>query len=1443
MAVHKARKPGFFCLLASSVLMTLRPSRASAQANVSDPAYPPNTQGYNVSDPVILQDFNSSYLDLINKMPDVFQGGYGAIYLPPPGYSTTTNSVGYDIYNRFDLGTPSQPTTYGTQNEFAAVVQSIHGYGGNAYADLLWNDSGSMDANTSGFAASGGYPGLAVTLQDTNPGQPGYNTLGYEANGSSGAATYMDGGTTYHYYGDFHDPTEPANGVDGQVAGLDDIAQETNWKFIRQPTTAGNPENIPEGTTPWNGYLANVPSASNAQYYPDLSGTPRTETDTQLGQNFTIYPFVASSPMTGTPVEETAIQYLMRYAQWMVQVMGVDGFRVDAAYNQPISDLEDLDVVDYNASDRTLLNGKTEQIYNFSEVFTGNASTISQYVSLNDTNPSSSTVQGNRDALDFPLYFAMTPNLSTANSAAVFGESGGNSWYNVVGKDLSVQNTGSEDGAEGVKFVSEQDLPAATLMQVAYAYTLMLPGEATVYFNAQQFNNEQSNTNGGEFPQGGAGDENDSVSGALGGADDTNVQNSAMTNLNITNLVDLRNRYGRGNYREDWIEQNLYAFERTDSSLIVLSNSTTPAVQSRTFAVTFAPGTWLEEMTRNATSSYADPNGIAPQFIQVQTGGALQNSGGGQVTATFLNNATYAQGSMTSSYQTNDGFLIYALPTPTGTASVSNVSSVMSPQTTTHTAPGSFESSTNYSNGINRNSAVDVIDADTTPSFTLSLNTVEANLQVTPTEMYHDQDADGDNALFTIDGGAITVAAGGVTSTTPGSNGENTTPGKVAYGYQGFANSSPGYYNANGNGAYSQTIDTAGFSIGYHYIEIISFRHNPVTTEPDLYNDWYETIYVDRGTPSSSLESFQAFSSAPTNNNNRQMQILSDGTTTSEYVFLNLPVGITNSQILNMITTGNQTIGGVTYQGGLAGQTDSNLFAYGFDGIQNGNNVATFVSYRPDGNESIQRFTENQNPNLGIATTDGLGLGDINADGHINTTDVLDMYQNVNSNGTKFNPAGDYYGDGLNALEDWYAMGNELQLNGQLSTMNTAYVSPSTMSYYVSVNQSIAQPTGSSIWFPSAGGSWSTASNWNGSKVPQTAGQSVTLGPTNSAPATVTLDGAWTAGALTFASSYAYTLAPGNNGSLTLNNGSSPAAINVTFGTHSISVPIALTNGLTITTSTSTNSLAISGSIDGSGGLTIQGPGTITLSGTNSYTGATSFASGQVIVSASGAIPNGSVLSIGSSTTTAGVKLPTTGGVIQTSSFVLNSGSTLDIGAASLVFPDGGSASSAEALVQQYVGSSAITSAYVTNNGGYGIAYADGSDAGLNDPNLTAGQVVVEPDLIGDTDLSGTVNIHDLQNLLSDFNAPGFWDQGNFNGHADVDISDLQALLSNFNTSTTLSYSELTMIENLAGEFGDMAIPNSNGAGFTLVAIPEPSITILLAGAAGVIGLRRRRGK
>ncbi|MCP4816529.1 MAG: hypothetical protein GY888_28770, partial [Planctomycetaceae bacterium] len=68
-----------------------------------------------VSAPAILQWFESSYDTIEQRAPDLFMAGYGAVWTPPPSRSDTSDfSVGYDVYDRFDLGYPGKPTLYGT---------------------------------------------------------------------------------------------------------------------------------------------------------------------------------------------------------------------------------------------------------------------------------------------------------------------------------------------------------------------------------------------------------------------------------------------------------------------------------------------------------------------------------------------------------------------------------------------------------------------------------------------------------------------------------------------------------------------------------------------------------------------------------------------------------------------------------------------------------------------------------------------------------------------------------------------------------------------------------------------------------------------------------------------------------------------------------------------------------------------------------------------------------------------------------------------------------------------------------------------------------------------------------------------------------------------------------------------------------------------------------
>ena len=231
----------------------------------------------------------------------------------------------------------------------------------------------------------------------------------------------------------------------------------------------------------------------------------------------------------------------------------------------------------------------------------------------------------------------------------------------------------------------------------------------------------------------------------------------------------------------------------------------------------------------------------------------------------------------------------------------------------------------------------------------------------------------------------------------------------------------------------------------------------------------------------------------------------------------------------------------------------------------------------------------------------------------------------------------------------------------------------------------------------------------------------------------------------------------------------------------------------------------------------VGGQGNLTVSG-----------SGQLSVTGALQVWNDGQLNISGNTASVGGLTIATGGVVN-------------INSALLISTDGGNARTMESTIQQFIKSGAIVSSGAPS--GYGMAYADGSDAGLEDRNLKSGQVIIEPDVLGDADMNGTVNFHDLQDLLGGFGSAGFWDQGNFNGHATVDFNDLQMLLGNFSGSTTLSYSELNGIENLVGEFGFVADANPDGTGFTLTVIPEPAAGpgLVVVGTVGVLKRRRRQ--
>ena len=62
----------------------------------------------------MLQLFNLSWSEVTKKMPEIAEAGYDALWLPPPAKGSSSYSIGYDLFDPFDLGDLNQSGTVAT---------------------------------------------------------------------------------------------------------------------------------------------------------------------------------------------------------------------------------------------------------------------------------------------------------------------------------------------------------------------------------------------------------------------------------------------------------------------------------------------------------------------------------------------------------------------------------------------------------------------------------------------------------------------------------------------------------------------------------------------------------------------------------------------------------------------------------------------------------------------------------------------------------------------------------------------------------------------------------------------------------------------------------------------------------------------------------------------------------------------------------------------------------------------------------------------------------------------------------------------------------------------------------------------------------------------------------------------------------------------------------
>jgi glycosidase len=125
----------------------------------------------------MLELFQMKWTELTQKMPELAEAGYTSLWVPQPAKAGSVYSVGYDLFDPFDLGDKNQngttATKYGTKAELLQMVETAHRFGIRVYFDNVMNHHQGAVPGYDVYTPTNFFPGLwpkDFHLQTTSSG-------------------------------------------------------------------------------------------------------------------------------------------------------------------------------------------------------------------------------------------------------------------------------------------------------------------------------------------------------------------------------------------------------------------------------------------------------------------------------------------------------------------------------------------------------------------------------------------------------------------------------------------------------------------------------------------------------------------------------------------------------------------------------------------------------------------------------------------------------------------------------------------------------------------------------------------------------------------------------------------------------------------------------------------------------------------------------------------------------------------------------------------------------------------------------------------------------------------------------------------------------------------------------------------------------------------------
>lgn len=498
---------------------------------------------------VILQYFNTSWRELTDKIPELAEVGYGALWLPPPTKGSGGLSVGYDLWDPFDLGGQDQRSTvktrYGTEAELLRLIEVAHRFGIRVYFDNIMNHRAFDVPGYNEYTPIDTYPGLVPEDFHLRVTEDGY----------------------YRKW--------------DNVANWNDAWQVQNRNFSDLIDIAQESPNANFGKTEGSTYpkISFVRQPAYPQFY-DFHPT--------LGRVGFYSTNITTAVLTSNPsfYSEDVGGYLMRNVRWMIDHTKVDGLRLDAVKHVP-----SYFFGDQGGSKDTSDSGYTGQAQRQFNLTRG-------YSDANHRDTVFNTEQGRDDAMMFGEHLGAPPGFDEYTSAGMrlVDATLKNRLNGILGNPSSGLQGLDQPGASGdpafnqftgVMFSKSHDDDYATRPELQHAYYLTRQGLPNIYTDGN-YQSETLAQSGGAFPR----HANTAFLGQFG-------------DNRIPNLVYVHNHFGRGDQKARWADNDVVAYERIDKrenggmsdadgcTLFFVMNDNYSAGQYREIPTSFAPGAKL----------------------------------------------------------------------------------------------------------------------------------------------------------------------------------------------------------------------------------------------------------------------------------------------------------------------------------------------------------------------------------------------------------------------------------------------------------------------------------------------------------------------------------------------------------------------------------------------------------------------------------------------------------------------------------------------------------------------------------------------------------------------------------------------------------------------------------------------------------------------------------